>query len=129
MTTCAKEGCSRTAEVVPKLLVPHVAGMPVDPKRQHGIMFGMKLCRRCSMTLNVADYVAQPNIIGFFRELARAQAKRFGLPYHEPDFARAVFTRVPLGSSEYRRLAPRLESAPRPIDAPLATLDGNPVPG
>ena len=49
MAKCAREGCKRTAEVAPKLTIPHAIG--VQPVQ---IMLGIKTCRRCCMSLDAA---------------------------------------------------------------------------
>jgi hypothetical protein len=112
MAICDHQRCKRTADVAPKIVVPHAVGAPFDPRRQIGVLLELKLCRRCCLHLSPAVQAAYPNFVEFARGAARQQAKKLGLPYQEPDLARARIERVKLGSDEYRRLAPHFAKMP-----------------
>ena len=112
MAICDHKNCKRTAEVAPEIIVPHAAGFPFDPKRQLGVLLGLKLCRRHCLGFDVKAQAALPDFVGFLRQAAQQQARRLGLPYQEPDFARAKIEVVRLDSEKYRRLAPKITGKP-----------------
>jgi hypothetical protein len=116
MAKCSREGCARLAEVSPKLVIPYAVGMPFNPNRDYAILLGIKVCRRCAAQITPSDQAKLPNVAAFIRTLARAQAKKIGSSYQEPDFDRAKIERVKLNSDEYNRVAPRLELPPAPVD-------------
>jgi hypothetical protein len=112
LTICDSRNCSRKAEVVPKIIMPIAVDQPFNPRYDIGIVLGLKLCRRCAMRMNAAIQIAMPNFVAFAQASAKGQAKRLGLPYREPDFARAKLVRIKLGGPEHRRVAPQLEQPP-----------------
>jgi hypothetical protein len=112
MAICDHKGCKRTAEVAPEIIVPHAVGFPFDPRRQLGVLLSLKLCRRCCLSFDVKAQVALPGFVGFVQQAGARQAKRFGLPYTEPDFARAKLEVVRLDSEKYRRLSPNIAGKP-----------------
>lgn len=116
MPVCARLECKRTAEVIPKVVVPHAVGFPIEKSRQYAVMLGLKVCRRCCSQMSGPEQAKLPNLMDFFRKLAASRAKRFKTPYQEPDFERAFIVKVKLSSDEYRKIAPRLEQAPTPAD-------------
>jgi len=111
MAKCAREGCKRTAEVAPKLTIPHAIG--VQPVQ---IMLGIKTCRRCCMSLDAAAEARLPNLAEFIRKVAHHQCDAVQALHAEPLFDKATVKGVKLNSEEYRRVAPRLEHAPMPAD-------------
>lgn len=109
MAKCARPECKRTAEVAPKLTIPHAIGVqPVS------IMLGIKTCRRCCLELDAAAEARLPNLAEFIRKVAASQCKAVKALYAEPLFDRATVKAVKLNSEEYRRVAPRLELPPTP---------------
>ena len=118
MAICDRTGCKRTAEVAPKVVVPHAAGAPFDPERQHSVLLGLKLCRRCCLNIDPVEQASHENFRTFITEAAKIRAKNRGLPFEAPDFTRARVERVRLDSAEYRRLAPKLDE-PAPAEPTL----------
>ena len=114
---CEKVGCKRAAQVVPKLIIPYSVAPNSDPAKQYGILLGAKLCRRCCRGLSAHHQAAQPPLVAYVQQCARAQAKARGLPYQEPDFARAKIAVVRLDSIEYRQHAPELKPLVQPKGA------------
>lgn len=106
---CARPGCKRTAEVAPKLTVPHAIGVqPVS------IILGIRTCRRCCLDLDAPAEARLPNLAEFIQKIARHQCKAASALYAEPAFDRATVKAVKLNSEEYRKVAPRLELPPTP---------------
>ena len=114
---CEKLGCKRTAQVVPKLIVPYSIAPNSHRDKPYGILLGAKLCRRCCRGLSAHDQAAQPALVAYVQQCARVQAKKRGLPYQEPDFARAKIAVVRLDSIEYRQHAPELKPLVQPKGA------------
>ena len=114
---CEKVGCKRAAQVVPKLIIPYSVAPNSDPAKQYGILLGAKLCRRCCRGLSALNQAAQPPLVAYVQQCARAQAKARGLPYQEPDFVRAKIAVIRLDSTEYRQYAPELKPLVQPKEA------------
>ena len=109
MAICDHQRCKRTAEVAPKLVVPVAVGESFNPRYNIAIVLGLKLCRRCCFGIVAAKQAALDDVAAFIRNAAKIQAKQLGLPYREPDFARAKIEAVKLSSQQYRQVAPKLE--------------------
>lgn len=109
MAKCARPECKRTAEVAPKLTVPHAIGV-----RPVSILLGIKTCRRCCMELDAPAEARLPNLAEFIQKVARSECTAAGALYAEPAFDRATVKAVKLNSEEYRKVAPRLERPPMP---------------
>lgn len=108
MAICEHIDCRRTAEVAPKIVVPHAVGFPLDKKRQYEMILGLKLCRRHCAQVDAPAQALQQQFVDVIRRLAASIARKRGLPYQEPDFERASAVAVRFESDEYRRLEPQL---------------------
>lgn len=111
MAKCAREGCKRTAEVAPKLTIPHAIGV-----RPVSIMLGIKTCRRCCLELDAPAEARLPNLAEFIQKCARNECKAVGAIYAEPVWEKTTCKAVKLNSEEYRRVAPRLDLPPTPVN-------------
>lgn len=88
---CETKDCGQTAVVVPKLCVPAV-GVPIDLQRPVSLIINLPLCDKCAGELVLKDWLSDD-----LKRIIEIGFQGKGLP----DFARAFFTQVSIGSTEH----------------------------
>jgi len=93
---CSRTGCGAWAACVPKICVP-AEGWSIALHQPLSLLLQLPLCDACFAALKVEDFVGEKSDRSLRQVIALAAGRR------PPDFGRAFFERVPLGSPEYRK--------------------------
>jgi hypothetical protein len=94
---CSSKDCGRLAVCVPKIRVP-AEGWPIALHQPLTLLMQMPLCQACFDALKIEEFVGDQSD-GKLRQVIRLGATG----RQPPDFARAYFERVSIGSGEYRQ--------------------------